>query len=153
MFSQFLFSKAFKYLTLRTCSGISARAYGPDTEACSIKWQGGTKQVFQPLSNWPQCDTPSAERFGTYIPLATRCSVCVVRYRLTVKWSLRWCFCYRLNNGVSSLMAAHLPHHTVPQWAPRCRHDCLPSSASRAPAGSTIVAASTGMRKRISIPW
>lgn len=40
---------------------------------------------------------------------------------LTVKCSLRWYFCYRLNNGVSILMAARIPHYTVPQWAPRCR--------------------------------
>lgn len=157
MFSQFLFSKAFKYLTLRTCSGIPACAYGPDMDAPSIKRQRGAEMVTD-VTQWLQ------RGFGPYLYLTMRCSMCPAKQGLTVEQSARWYFCYRPNNGVFDTMGSSRPqaHDATPfpRCSPRCRQPCFPSGHRQSPGrqhacdGEEIAhAASTGMRKHISISW
>lgn len=65
MFSQFLFDKALKYSTLRTCSGISACAYGPDREAHSIEWHRVVLSRFPAIAHADMgYDTLTAAGFG-----------------------------------------------------------------------------------------
>lgn len=157
MFSQFLFSKAFKYLTLRTCSGIPVCAYGPDMDAHSIKRQRGAEMVTG-VTEW------LLREFDPYLHLTMRCSTCPVKQGLTVEQSTRWYFCYRHNNGVFNTMSSLRPqaHNATPfpRCSKRCRQPCFASGRRQSPGrldvcdGEEIThAASTGMRKHISISW